>query len=114
MLKNNIAIAEGYYAAVNNKSLSDVEQYLHPHAELVSPLSRIKGKESVLNAVKGYMTIFNTLSVDIACGSGDRVLLVYNLDCPAPIGSARAAVLIEIQDSLIARIELFFDPRPFA
>jgi hypothetical protein len=76
-------------------------------------LANVVGKESVLNAVKGFMTVFRTLTVQTICSSRDQVMLVYDLDCPAPIGFLRAAVLMHFKDDLIAQIELFFDARPF-
>jgi hypothetical protein len=113
MSEKNIATAKAYYLAVNNKNVSDVEKTLHPEVQLLSPLASIEGKESVLNAVKRFMTVFNKLTIRTACGSEDQVLLVYDLDCPEPIGHVRTAVLMNFKDDLIARIELFFDARPF-
>ncbi len=113
MSEKNLATAKAYYLAVNNKNLSDVEKNLHSNVQLVSPFANIEGKELVLNAVKGFMTIFNTLTIRAECGSGDQVMLVYDLDCPAPIGFVRTAVLMNFKDNLIARIELFFYARPF-
>jgi hypothetical protein len=109
----NLTTAKAYYLAVNNKSLSEVEKCLHPNVHLISPFANIVGKELVLNAVKGFMTTFKTLTISTECGSGDQVMLVYDLDCPVPIGFLRAAVLMNFQDNLIVRLELFFDSRPF-
>jgi hypothetical protein len=41
------------------------------------------------------------------------VMLAYDLDCPAPIGLFRGAVLLTFQEGLIMRYELFYDARPF-
>lgn len=109
----NLTIAKAYYLAVNNKNLSAVERYLHPHVHLISPFTHVTGKEQVLEAVKRFMVVFKTLTVQTACGCADQVMLVYDLDCPAPIDFLRAAVLMNFSDDLITRIELFFDTRPF-
>ena len=45
-------------------------------------------------------------------GSDDKVMLVIDLDCPAPIGLFRAAALMAFEDNLIIRNELFYDARP--
>jgi hypothetical protein len=37
----------------------------------------------------------------------------YEADFGDPYGIVRSAALITCKDNLIARIELFFDPRPF-
>lgn len=113
MTEKNVATAKAYYLSIDNKNVSDVERTLHPDVQLVSPLARIEGKELVLNAVKRFMTVFNKLTIRTACGSADQVMLVYDLDCPDPIGLVRTAVLMNFKNNLIARIELFFDARPF-
>ncbi len=113
MSRKNITIARDYYVAVNNKDLTTVEQCLHPDIHFISPFANIVGKESMLNAVKRFMTIFNTLTIQTECGSEDQVMLIYDLDCPAPIGFLRTAVLMHFKDNLIVRLELFFDARPF-
>jgi hypothetical protein len=113
MSEKNLIIAKAYYLALNNKNLSEVEQYLHPHIQFISPFANIEGKEAMINAVKGFMTIVKKLTIRTECGSGDQVMLVYDLESPEPIGSSRAAVLMNFKDGLIARFELFFDARPF-
>jgi len=69
----------------------------------------LEGKEIVLNAVKGFMTIVKRLTVRTECCSGDQLMLVYDLESPEPIGSSRAAALMNFKDGLIERLELFFD-----
>jgi hypothetical protein len=40
-------------------------------------------------------------------------MIVYDLDCQAPIGNFRVAALMDIRNGLIEKIELFYDARPF-
>jgi len=40
-------------------------------------------------------------------------MLAYDLDCPAPFGRVRGAVLLNFQEGLVIRYELFYDARPF-
>lgn len=115
MSTKNIAIAKAYYKALNDKNIAAAEQYLHPEIHFISPLTNITGKELVLNAVKGYMTVLKSLTVRTACGSDDQVMLVYDYDVVfAPTDTLHAAVLMNFKDNLIIRIELFFDARPFS
>ena len=113
MSETNLASAEAYYKAMNNKDLSDLAQYLHPDVRFLGPLAEIIGKEPVLEAAKQFMHLFNSLTIRAKFSSGNQVMLVYDLDCPAPIGSCRIAALMTFGGSLIARIELFFDASPF-
>jgi ketosteroid isomerase-like protein len=113
MSEKNVATAVAYYEAMNNKDLSALGKYLHPEARLIGPLADITGKDAVLNSVKHLITLFNKLTIRAQFGAGDRVMLVYDIDFPAPIGVSRAAVFLTFQDGLIIRYELFFDARPF-
>ena len=40
-------------------------------------------------------------------------MIVYDLDCDAPLGTIRGAALLTFQDGLIIGYELFYDARPF-
>lgn len=113
MSEKNIASAVAYYQAMNQKKLSVMEKYLHPEVRLISPLAEVIGKEYVLGSIKHFFTLFDTLAICDKFGFGDRVMLTYELNFPAPIGVLRAAVLITFQECLITRFELFYDPRPF-
>lgn len=113
MSEKNIATALAYYQAMNKKDLSALEKYLHPEVRLIGPLADVIGKEAVLNSVKHLIAFFNKLTIRAQFGAGDRVMLAYDIDFPAPIGISRAAALLTFQDGLIIRYELFFDARPF-
>ncbi len=113
LIKENTPRAEAYYESVGNKEMAGAERYLHPDVQLIGPLAEMTGKEAVLKAVKGFLTIFKSLTIRAKFGSGDQVMIAYDLDCPAPVGNFRAAVLLTFRDDLIARLELFYDGRPF-
>ena len=112
MSEKNLTSAVAYYQAMNNKDLSTMEKYLHPEVRLISPLADITGKEAVLNSVKQFLSIFNKLTIRAQLGSGDQVMLAYDLDCPTPIGLYRGAVLLTFREGLINCYELFFDAKP--
>jgi ketosteroid isomerase-like protein len=113
MSEKNIATAVAYYQAMNNKDLSVMEKCLHSEVRLIGPLADLTGKDAVLNSVKHLIAVFNKLTIRAQFGAGDRVMLAYDIDFPAPMGVSRAAVLFTFQDGLIIRYELFFDSRPF-
>ncbi|MEM9243177.1 MAG: nuclear transport factor 2 family protein [Pseudomonadota bacterium] len=50
MNKDNIAIAENYYAAMNKQDAAGMENCLHPDVQLITLLAEKKGREAVLNA----------------------------------------------------------------
>jgi hypothetical protein len=113
MSEKNVTSAIAYYQAMNNKDLSIIKKYLHPEVRLISPLADVTGKDAVLNSVKHFLDVFKKLTIRAQCSNGDQVMLAYDLDCPAPIGLFRGAVLLTFQEGLIIRYELFYDARPF-
>lgn len=113
MNKNAAALAEAYYTAVGKKNVVDIEKFLHPDVLFVGPLAKLKGKEAILEATKRFTTLFKTLKIRAKFGSGDQAMVVYDLDCPLPIGHFSTAVLMTFQEGLVAKIELFYDARPF-
>ena len=113
MSEKNLTSAVAYYQAMSRKDLSVMEKLLHPEVRLIGPMAELTGKDAVLNSVKHFLAVFNKLTIRAHCGNGDQVMLAYDLDCPAPIGLFRGAVLLTFQDDLIIRYELFYDARPF-
>jgi hypothetical protein len=51
--------------------------------------------------------------VKVSFGSEDQAMVNYDVDFGDPFGVVRTAALITRKENLIARIELFFDARPF-
>lgn len=112
MVTNNVDLAKAYYEALNEKNILKAEHYLHQDVSLLSPLGSLKGKAAVLNSLKHFVTIFKSLSIRAAMGSENQVMLVCDLDCPAPIGIFRTAILLTFKDGTIYSSELFYDGRP--
>lgn len=108
---NNVEIAEAYYTAWGEKDVSRMEKFLHPDAQLITPLEEtaVLGKEAILEKLKKGATFFKALTIRSKFGAGDQSMLVIDLDFPAPAGNLRSASLMTFQEGLITRIELFFD-----
>ena len=85
---DNIAIAEAYYTAWGEKDIARMEQFLHPDAQLITPLEKavVLGKEAILEKLKKGATLFKTLTIRAKFGSGNQTMLVIDMDFPAPIG----------------------------
>lgn len=112
-IEGNVRTANEYYRAMNEKDLDQVGRLLHPEVELVGPLVSVNGRPAVLDAVNRFQAAVNGITVRSSFGSEDQAALVYDADFGQPIGICRTAVVMSFKDFLIARIELFFDPRPF-
>ena len=115
MPEKNVPSAVTYYQAMNDKNLAVIEKLLHPDVRFLGPLADVTGKNTYLETLKRFfLPSFKKLTIRAQFGSGDQAMLVFDLDCPSPIGIVRTAVLMTFKDDLIARIEAFFDPRPIA
>jgi len=111
--ERNVASAESYYQAMRNKDLAGVARHLHPDVQFIGPMANLAGKEAVLEAAKRFTSLINGIRIHAKFGSEDQAMLTYDADLAEPIGICRTAVLMTFKDGLIARIELFYDARPF-
>ena len=106
-------IAEAYYKAMGKKDFSEMEKYLHPDVQFRAPLAQTKGKQALLEGVKGFCNVFSALRICDKFENGDKAVIVYELDCKEPIGLCRSVALLGFTEELISNIELFYDARPF-
>lgn len=113
MNTNNVAIAEAYYTAMKARNIEGMGQYLHPDVTFMGPLAKLMGKEAVLEAAIKFSALFESLTIREKFETSHQAMLVNDLKFPAPIGNIQTAVLMDIQEGLIRKIELFYDARPF-
>ncbi len=113
MNQSNIAIAKAFYTAMGEKKIGEMEKYLHPDVQFSAPLAKLEGKEAYLEALKNFTAFFKTLAIRATFGEGNQAMVVYDADCPAPIGHLPSAALMTLSEGRIIKIELFYDARPF-
>ena len=113
MTERNLASAEAYYRAMNDKDLPGMARHLHPDIQLVTPMEELRGKEAVLEAGKRLLNFVRNIEVHAKFASENQAMLTYNMDFGEPIGTCRAAALMTFKDGLIVRNEVFFDALPF-
>lgn len=107
------ALAEAYYKALNDKNLSEVGRYLHPQIQFVSPMAELSGQPSALEAMKRFAGMARSIKIRAKFGNENQAMVAYDVDFGEPIGMCRSATLMTFHDGLIARIETFYDARPF-
>ena len=112
--QRNVASAEAYYQAMNDKDLAGVATHLHPDVRVVTPMEELTGKEAVLEAARRLLPLINSIKVHAKLGSENQAMLTYDMDFAEPVGVCRAAALMTFKDGLIMRNEIFFDARPFS
>lgn len=113
MTDQKITFAEAYYKAHNDKDLKAIARHLCPDVQLVAPMWEASGREAVLEAAKRFLTIIDSVEIRARFESGDQVMLAYDLNYGKPAAICRTAVLMTFTEGLIARLELFYDTRPF-
>lgn len=111
---DNLDIAESYYNAMVAKDFDKMAGYLHDNAHFTSPLAEMHGKDQIVAAAKNFGGILQGIQIRSRFASGNQIMLAYDMVVPAPIGKFRAAVLMEFTESLISKIELFYDTEPFS
>lgn len=113
MATNISAVADAYVQAWSTKDLDSISKTLRPDVRFLGPMAQTEGKGAFLGAVQRMFPILKSIDVRAKFVSQDQVMLAYDFVCSAPIGSCRTADLLTFKDGLIARSEVFFDPRPF-
>ncbi len=105
--------AMSYYTAMNSRDFNNMTSHLHPKVVCISPLDTIESKEVVAEAAKNFSNFFKSILIKETFTSLNKVVLLLETDCPAPIGSFRSTSILSFEDELISQIELFYDARPF-
>jgi hypothetical protein len=113
MIKDNAGIAKAFYTSMSEKNVVGLEQYLHDDIEFIAPLAKTYGKEAYIENAKKFMGFFSSLAIRTVCDSNHEATVVYDLNFPESIGSVPTVALMNLNDGLITRIELFYDARPF-
>lgn len=113
MNQNNVAIAKIFYTAMSKKNVSAIEKYVHPEIQFSAPLAKLQGKDAYLEALKGFTAFFKALTIRATLGEGNQAVVIYDVDCPAPVGKLPSAALLTFEEGLIGKVELFYDARSF-
>lgn len=111
MLNDKVDMALAYYKAMSNKNIDFIEERVHSDVHFVGPLAEFTRKEAYLDSVKKFFNLFKSIKIRERFGSQDQAIVVYDVDCPEPIGILRAVALLNFKENLISRIELFYDAR---
>jgi hypothetical protein len=109
----NLAVAEAYYHQMLQKNFVEMKKYLHQNVHFIGPLAEMHGRDAVVSAAKNLSEVLDNIKIRSKFVHQNQVMLAYDFMFPEPIGKLRAAVLMEITNQLISKIELFFDGRPF-
>lgn len=93
MSKNNLEIAKTYYKALGEKNIEATEKYLDVNVQCIGPLVTVVGKENIIEANRKFISLFKTLKIRSSFASHDQAVIVYDLECQAPINVFSAVAL---------------------
>lgn len=109
----NLEVALHYYRHLLDKNFEAMENCVHPAVSFLSPLVEMSGRAAVISSAKNLSQTLQDIEIRAKFEMGNRIMLAYDFIFPEPIGKLRSAVLMELTEKLISKIELFFDGRPF-
>ncbi len=112
--EQNLEVALHYYRYLLDKNFEAMENCVHPAVSFLSPLAEMSGRAAVMSSAKNLSQTLQDIEIRAKFAMDNRIMLAYDFIFPEPILKLRAAVLMEFKDQLIAKIELFFDGRPFS
>ena len=110
---DNLSVASSYYNAMLAKNFDKMASYLHDNVHFLGPLAEMQGKEQIVTAAKNFGGILQDIQIRSRFAAGDQIMFAYDMVVPEPIGSFRAAVMMEFIEQRISKIELFYDASPF-
>lgn len=113
MNQNYTSLAEAYYTAIAKKNIPEIEKFLHPDIQLITPLSKTTGKAGALGAIAQFTSFFRSLKIRSKFSSGNQAVIVYDVEFPSPIGVVPSVSLLTFKDDSIIQVELFFNAAPF-
>lgn len=112
--EQNLAAAVAYFGGYDRKDPDAIARHLHPEVRYGAPLAQLTGKAAVVEGATRFAATLRSLTVRARFAAGDQVMLAYEVEAPAPVGTQPAAALLTFRDGLIAELRVYFDPRPFA
>ncbi len=110
---DNLNLAESYYNAMLAKDFDKMESYLHDNVHFIGPLAEMHGKESVVAAAKNFGGLLQDIQIRSRFVAGDQIMFAYDMVVPQPIGSFRAAVMMEFIEHASLKSSCFMTQAPF-
>ena len=111
MSTHNLDTALAYYAAIGSGNPQLAAEKLADTIEIITPLAHQKGKNTVVESLKGFSKAVESITINARMASGNEVMLTYDILFPEPTGNLKAAGLLTFDNDLIARIEMFYDTK---
>jgi hypothetical protein len=106
------AVVATYVKSWTSGDFGTTRSTLRDDVTFVGPLGTADGIAECLEGVQGLKRIVDSAEQHQLIVDGDDVCLIYDLLTNTPAGRVPTAGWFQIRDGRIARIRVFFDPRP--
>ena len=103
--------AEAYFRAWENRDIDQVRSLLHPDVSFAGALGSTNGAEETLRGLGGMFSMTRQVEVIKRWADGPDVLTWFELRT-ATAGPLPVVNWSHVEDGLITRIRVTFDPRP--
>lgn len=105
------AVAAAYFVAWENKDIDRVRPLLHPDVTFVGAMGATSGTEETLRGLSGMFSMTKQVEVIKRWTDGPDVITWFELST-ATAGPLPVVNWSHVDDGLITRIRVTFDPRP--
>ena len=104
-------VAAAYFLAWTNNDIERVRPVLHPNVDFVGPLGATRGAEETLRGLAGMFAMTQQVTVVKRWADDEDVITWFELRT-ATAGPLPVVNWSHVEDGLITRIRVTFDPRP--
>ena len=104
-------VAAAYFRAWESSNIDHVRPLLHPEVDFAGALGRTRGIEETLAGLAGMFAMTRQVKVIKRWADGPDVLTWFELST-ATAGPLPVVNWSHIENGLISRIRVTFDPRP--
>jgi SnoaL-like domain len=104
-------VAAAYFLAWQNNDIERVRPVLHPDIDFVGPLGTTRGAEETLRGLAGMFAMTKQVTVIKRWAEEEDVITWFELHT-ATAGPLPVVNWSHVEDGLITRIRVTFDPRP--
>ena len=105
-------VVSEYFAAVGRGEIPAARRLLWDNLSFKGPIDTFDNADDYIQAISALAPIVKGVTMRKVLVDGDDVATFY--DMLTPMGTAPIAEWHHVRDGKIDRIEVYFDPRPFA
>jgi limonene-1,2-epoxide hydrolase len=111
-MSNAREVVDRYFTALKQKDFAAMRPLLHDDVSFRGALGTTEGVEDYISGLQGMMATMTGMERRVIFAEGEDVCQVYDLILAAPAVTLPIAQWLKVRDGRIARLQVFFDPRP--